>query len=706
MAWLVGLVGVFALLVATFALVATDRLAGDWPLGIGKAEVTNYATWLDVDFSDTSSRAVEVFYLSASGKSKRCLWEDEGRGWDRRWMEGDGYGDSVKVRRQRSEEGGFVVRLREGTLLREQQSFVLRPAGVEGIRDKYMEALATELGLLTPEVTLVRVVSCGKDLGLFRKEEVVDAHFLQRRGMQDGAAFNTVFDARIGHDLLPVIEDDSAATAALRSIWSMGGKADPTPVDVGNTMDKHALASWLLLRWLADPGDPLGEEAVMGFRWGQRQVVPVYRAPRRNAMSSGPIPTYRSTPITVLLQDADLRAQFRAAQDDLLARRGQLRERAEAIERTWVPVLAGEGALDLAFAQAGRIRDELLFHRLSQRDAFDQLLRPLERMPGWSVFNSAPEVTLVAAVPPASEDHLRTLLRMTKLRSTGDSIIFPRGKYVIEQDLLLPGGTHVVMLPGARLEIAPGRRIVCHGDLHIRGTRINPVFIRPQRDGDPYAGLEVIGNGSGEVRISGLQMSGGGAGGATMVRIQGMERTQVEGTILEGERGAQLLWVAGGEVALIGCSATGGYLSFTQVQGLLKGVDVRGAARGTGAAGLVVDGARIRMEGGSIVRSTGAALDVRNSAQVLLLNARYEENGTALLAMDGSLVNVSSCRFAGNTTVFDLRSEKATRGGTRLILYTNEFLNNTRDRVVDGRSVVQEGKSLDDKVLRGEQLIP
>jgi hypothetical protein len=39
-------------------------------------------------------------------------------------------------------------------------------------------------------------------------------------------------------------------------------------------------------------------------------------------------------------------------------------------------------------------------------------------------------------------------------------------------------------------------------------------------------------------------------------------------------------------------------------------------------------------------------------------------------------------------------------------LYTNEFLDNTRDRVVDARSSVLDGQRLDDKVRRGGQLIP
>ena len=173
-----------------------------------------------------------------------------------------------------------------------------------------------------------------------------------------------------------------------------------------------------------------------------------------------------------------------------------------------------------------------------------------------------------------------------------------------------------------------------------------------------------------------------------------------------GREDYPLLWVAGGEVFVTGGTVTGGHLSFIQAGGTLKNVELRGAPKGTGDAGVILDGSRMRIEGGSITRSSSAAVDVRNGAQVLLLGLRCEANTTALLAVDGSLVHADACRFVDNATVFELRSEKATRGATRLLLYTNEFLDNTRDRVVDARSSVLDGQRLDDKVRRGDQLIP
>ena len=54
----------------------------------------------------------------------------------------------------------------------------------------------------------------------------------------------------------------------------------------------------------------------------------------------------------MLLQDPGLRTRFRAAQDELLAKRGHLRERAEAIDRVWIPQLAEGDALDHTLARA------------------------------------------------------------------------------------------------------------------------------------------------------------------------------------------------------------------------------------------------------------------------------------------------------------------------------------------------------------------
>ncbi|MBK8531989.1 MAG: hypothetical protein IPL64_08840 [Flavobacteriales bacterium] len=130
------------------------------------------------------------------------------------------------------------------------------------------------------------------------------------------------------------------------------------------------------------------------------------------------------------------------------------------------------------------------------------------------------------------EDPLTELVQRLDLDQQGDTIFFPRGKYRIDQDPRFPTGTCVVLLQGARLFMAPGVNMRCYGELHIRGTIRNPVFIRPQEDGSPFGTIAVIGSGSERCSIRGLYISGGssalldGIRHDAMVSVQGVGGVQ------------------------------------------------------------------------------------------------------------------------------------------------------------------------------------
>ena len=704
--WLLALVVVGGLSVAAFQFTDTWRLSGGWPLGIGANEVDAYALLMDRSSEDTIHHRVETIHIGLGGRSGNCMMEDSGRGWDVRWLEASGYGDSVRVRPMRSEPGGYVVRMREGSYLREQRSFTLRKADVNSIQQKYLEMIATELGLLTPELTLVRLVACGADQGVHVKEEVVNDHFLQRRGMQDGLAFTCWFDPRIGYSLTPVIARDTAATASLQEWWNTTSKEAPKDADVAKGIDLDQLANWLLVQWLGGEELALTGEVAMAYRWGQRQVVPIHRPARKGAQELGPLSTYRSTPITSLLGNAELRERFRAAQEAMVAERGHLRERMLALTAIWVPLLCNGRNTEIEKARAARLLHTILDVRLSDRSAMDGLMRPLEPVPGMGAASGSPALANAATTPNASLGFLEELQRMTKLRVTADSVIFPRGKYRIDKDLVLPSGRSVVMLPGARLELGPGVRIQCRGPLEILGTRINPVFIRPAREGDPFVGLDVVGDGAGVSRINGLQMSGGGAGGAASLSVQGMKQITIQGCVLDGAAGEAVLHIVGGEVSMEGGTIERGSLELTQVQATLKGLSIIGSTRKPGPASIVLNGTRARLQGITWGRCAGVALVLEQASQALILNGRFDGNGTALKATDGSQVHVDGSILTNNGLVFDLNSTGSTRGATRLMLYTNEFMGNTKDRSTDVISVVQEGLRLSDAVRNGSTFIP
>ncbi|MBK7383923.1 MAG: CotH kinase family protein [Flavobacteriales bacterium] len=79
------------------------------------------------------------------------------------------------------------------------------PADVASIRAKYLEILAHELGLVTPEISFVRVIACGRDLGIHLKEERIDADFLEKQGLAGASLFEQGHDPRVRINLFPRI---------------------------------------------------------------------------------------------------------------------------------------------------------------------------------------------------------------------------------------------------------------------------------------------------------------------------------------------------------------------------------------------------------------------------------------------------------------------------------------------------------------------
>ena len=147
-------------------------------------------------------------------------------------------------------------------------------------------------------------------------------------------------------------------------------------------------------------------------------------------------------------------------------------------------------------------------------------------------------------------------------------------------------------------------------------------------------------------------------------------------------------------------------MELSQVKAKVKGVTISGGTRKSGPVGLLIEGTRARLEDMVWSRCEGASLEVGQASQVLVLNGRFDGNGTALKAADGSQVHMDGCRMMDNALLFDVNSTGSTRGATRLLLYTNEYQGNVKDRSVDARSVLQEGQRLSDAVRSGTTFIP
>ena len=55
------------------------------------------------------------------------------------------------------------------------------------IRDRFAHLVADDTGLLTPEVGFIRLFSCGRELGVFTKEERITSEFLEKHGLADAS---------------------------------------------------------------------------------------------------------------------------------------------------------------------------------------------------------------------------------------------------------------------------------------------------------------------------------------------------------------------------------------------------------------------------------------------------------------------------------------------------------------------------------------
>ncbi|MEZ4755244.1 MAG: hypothetical protein R2817_00285 [Flavobacteriales bacterium] len=693
-AWAVSLVLVMGGAWAVFHFVDPHRLAGRWPFGVDRTEVDAYAAVAVLPFAEKDSVRVPVLYLGPTRRSGSCWPADRGRGRDTRWMETNGFGDSVDVRPLRSEADGLHVRLRPGSELRGQRSFTLRPATDELLRARFVQLLATELEVLAPELSLIRVISCGKDLGIHVKEEVPDGHFLARHGVSGATAIELVFDPRLGHDLVPRVKGDSLANERLRALWSSSGRH-------GDAVGVGAWSHWSLLRMLASPDDPWGGEHPSAFMATEQQLIPVFRAPRPDLR--GPARTMRSGPVTALVGTEPFVRSFRAAQDRLTTKRGELRERLLLVATTWVPMLHTGEAVHVHMARAEALIDELL-RSLQDRELVGRLGLPVEPWPGYALLASE-HAPLLSGSEVQEADALAELRRTTKLVVEGDSVVFPRGKYRINGALRFPQGHRVILLPGARIELGADAQLQVRGPLEVRGTKLNPVFVRPAEKGMPHQGLDVVGGAGDAAHISGLQMSGGRADRA-LVRMQGMAQVVVQGSVLEGASGGTLLHVLGGEVELRGGMMQGGAVQLTQTKALLKDVLLRGAARGRGAGGVVVEGGLVRIEGGATMGQEGAGVRCSSAAKVLLLGAVIDGCAIGLEVRDGATVHVDDVRFRKNDLVFSVSSAGSVRGSSRVVLYRNSFQDNGRDREVDADSSVNEVGTLMEAVRSGERFIP
>lgn len=705
LAWLMAAVLVAAAHFAVFRFADPARLAREWPLGIKANEVDAYASLFELR-SDTVMGKPERYLISSD--PDRCLMNDRGAGWSTHWFEADGYGDSVTVRRLRTERGGFVIKFKRDEPFRAQRHIVLTPASVYSLRAKYLEILADELGLITPEVSFVRLIACGLDQGLYLKEERIDVDFLEKRGLA-GAAF-----AEQGHTagrpdhLFPSFEEDSLGLFAVTPLLARAyteaaaGRADVMPY----LIDARPAASLIVLAWVEHGAAAFNHEHLMAHDWSRGRLVPLYRRSRAGEKEL-PQPAFRMRDaLSSALADERIRQLVRDRWQELGEDAWRVRERFAAMDRAWLPILCEGQSLSVMQARMQRVQEELIGSAALAADPIAGMNATLTRYAGAASHSAGMHA---AGYWPGADDAsiLEGIAKRTKAFVRGDTLVFPRGRYIIASDLTIPYGHAVVMEQGARIEVAAGASVMVQGPLHVRGTKRNPVFIRAADERAPFGSFAVVGDGTIDVRIEGLQMSGGSEGWINAVRASGMlaihgaARTFLNDCIISGSQGEDLLNIKGGEVLLRDCIFEDGHADLVDLDRCTGRVDkclFRNTSGDANGDGLDMSASRILVTACAFSRLNDKGISVGEASQLLVMDSRFEGNASGLVAKDLSVAYASGNRFTGNKTAFAAYRKKPIYGGARLVRYANELDANARDEHADEYSAIVQERVLEEKL--------
>lgn len=689
-----------SLVVALFQLASPARLAGEWPLGISRAEVDRFARWTTFPWERQPVAVASIWAFDAPADNGPCFAVPHARTC---WLTIGDHRDSVLLEGHPIVPGGVLITFPPEKPYKGQHAVELLPVDADAIRAKYLEILADELGLPVPEITFVRVVACGDTLVRLKRERL-DKRFLEKRLIADALVYRQAFHPWRVAELFPKLDGDSVLTAALRGPWGALQEVDDSVLVTRSRqlVDTGAAIPWLLMCWLDGRPDPLRERLHFAYRMESARIMPLYvPEPDPPARADGVARPWSVNPFTALLKDPGSRQALLDRREKLAEQRWRLRDRFAAADAAWLPLLANGVPLDIVQERAQRIQRELLDERLMGGDPLAVLERPMVPGAGMSTFLAGGDGSVEQAGSSDGGQALRARLARMKTVVAGDSIVFPRGRYVIDEDLVLPPGMRMVVFKGARFELGPGVNVLVRGGLSVQGTAINPVFVRAQRNDAPFGTFAVVGDGRSHVRIAGLRISGGSQGFVAgmyhsgMISIRGASITEVRGSIIHGSGGEDALNIKGGRVRVEDCEFFDGradLLDIDAAEGVVRKCVFRSPSADGNGDGLDLSGVRMQVLNCVFQGLRDKGVSAGEGSTVLVRDSRFERNNMGLLAKDLSVVHVVGNLFQGNAVGVGAYRRKPVLGGGTVHLHgDNRFIDNGRDQEADEHSSIAPG---------------
>lgn len=660
-AWLFALAMPAVALFMLFSLLPYDRMVAPWPLGIAQREVMAFQQLFDRRPGQHVEGQAERFTLAGTDGALMLIAED---------------GDEAPATRVPLPAGANAAVLNldfaADRPFRGATALALAPAGLGELSVLYAQAVADSLDLLAPPVNLVLFAQGeGKATPHLVQERITPEHLLKHApvAMALFAPDGTVPGDERGNRAFGDTIGDAAQSFGLR----------PDRFDTAATAALGLLACAEQRPALLDGLAGTLHDRVTGA------VRPLYR------MASGAFPQREeavATAFRTALADAANQQRIARLAARMQADSAAWAARFLAIDSMAVPVLAHGRNLGLAQAEVDRARE-----------AFMQRL-----------FHPHAAACIGAPVSSPAPEPLPLDPWLEQFRTEPDTLRFVRGKYSIDHDLVLPHGMAVVLERGARWFMAPGVSVVVHGELHMRGTDLNPVFIRPLADDQPWGAIAVNGNGDTRVRIRGLRISGGsdllweGVQHGGMLSFIGVD-ARIDHCRIGGNQGEAAISLRRGRIAMADCQLFGaaqGFITLAEMRGAIERtafVQPAGGRDATGRNGLLMRASHVLVRGCTFADLPFAALRMARGSEALVMRSSFSGNSTAIAAVDGSLVHVDGCDFTGNGKVFVLRRERPVLGGAQLRLNASNFSGNGAEHEVDAASTLDTGIPLDPQVL-------
>lgn len=664
-AWLFALAIPAVALFMLFSLMPYGKMVARWPLGIGKPEVMAYQQLFDHRPGQHVEGHAEQLTLTEEAAGKWRLAADE----DAAIATATPLAQTEEVP---GNHAGLALDFNAASPFRGSTGLALVPADLRSLITLYAHAVADSLAITSPVVSLVQLAMNDGKAGPYLMQERYDAG----RILRDAPVATALLDE---DGTVPKVE---AGTIAGDTIRSAAG-----PLVRSERFDTSTTAALGLLACVEQRTDLLAGQAGALYDRVTGRVDPLYRM--RYGNSGAPKEGALATVFRQALSNARTEQRINRLAARFHADSAAWAARFLAIDSAAVPVLAKGRNIGLVQAEVDHTREQFM----------QRLFHP-------SPANFIGEPIAVPPKPPVTLDPW-----LVQFRTQPDTLRFVRGKYDIDHDLVVPQGMAVVLERGARWFMAPGVSVVINGELHVRGTDLNPVFIRPQDDAAPFGSIAVNGTGATRVRIRGLRISGGSDLWADGVRHGGMLsflRAEVcmDKCSIGETYGDASVCVRRGTLAMNECYLAGAAHSFLDLAEVSGSVEHCGffqpatSANAERRSGARLLSSTVLLQQCSFTELPFAAVRAGRASKVMLSAGQFTGNATAIEATDGSAVYVDACDFTGNGKVYVLRREHEVFEGSSLTAHANTMAGNGTEQEVDAACKIETVTALEPKVWR------